>query len=208
MKYHFIGVDVGTNSVRAGLFDDRGDLVASKIEPIEVSNPRLDFYEQSSENIWTAVCKCIRFLRENHSNLNVSSIGFDATCSLVALDASFKPVSVSPESESTNGFRGSSCDHVDGKDSSSSINDVIMWMDHRAKREADYINSLELECLRTVGGKISPEMDPPKILWLKRHYPESFAQTANFFSLPDYLVWKATNVSVRSVCTTTCKWYV
>lgn len=189
MKNHYIGVDVGTSSVRAGLFDQHGCLVASKIEPIEVYNPRVDFYEQSSDEIWSSVCKCVKFLRDTHADVQIVSIGFDATCSLVTLDASFGPVTVSPESV----------------DKDSSMN-VIMWMDHRAKDEAEYINSLGLECLRTVGGKISPEMDPPKILWLKRHFVESYARTAHFFSLPDYLVWRASDVLVRSVCTTACKW--
>lgn len=191
MKNHYIGIDVGTSSVRAGLFDQHGRLVASKIEPIEVYNPRVDFYEQSSDEIWSCVCKCVKFLRDTHADVQIASIGFDATCSLVALDASFAAVTVSPES-------------VDNKDSSSM--NVIMWMDHRAKDEADHINSLGLECLTTVGGKISPEMDPPKILWLKRHFAESYARTAHFFSLPDYLVWRASDVPVRSVCTTACKW--
>lgn len=205
MKY-YMGLDVGTSSVRAGLFDERGHLIDSKVEPIEVYNPRVDFYEQSSDEIWTAVCKCVKYLRDAHKTLDVVSIGFDATCSLVALDASFRPVSVSPEVRVSTDEKMAINDSCKIADSSFNVNNVIMWMDHRSKREAEFINSLGLECLRTVGDKISPEMDPPKILWLKRHFAESFARISHFFSLPDYLVWRATQVPVRSVCTTTCKW--
>lgn len=204
---HYIGVDVGTSSVRAGLFDERGRLVSSRVEPIKVFNPRVDFYEQSADDIWSAVCKCVKYLRQEDANVDksvdITSIGFDATCSLVALDATFRPVSVSPETTTTTAtISRETCT----SDEDVNVPNVIMWMDHRAKHEADYINSLGLECLRTVGGKISPEMDPPKILWLKRHFAESYALTAHFFSLPDYLVWRATRVPVRSVCTTACKW--
>jgi len=43
-----------------------------------------------------------------------------------------------------------------------------MWMDHRAEKEADFINSQSHEVLKYVGGKVSLEMEPPKLLWLKK----------------------------------------
>lgn len=45
---------------------------------------------------------------------------------------------------------------------------VIMWMDHRAVEEAKYINETNHQLLKFVGGKISLEMEMPKILWLKK----------------------------------------
>jgi D-ribulokinase len=189
MKY-FLGVDVGTYSIRVGLFKETGELIDSKVETIHVYNFETDFYEQSSDEIWHAICKSIAFLCEKHANIrcDIVTVGFDATCSLVVLDEKFAPISVNPVRHETN------------------ANNVIMWMDHRAKDQAEFINSLKCECLSTVGGKISPEMDPPKILWLKQNFKECFDRAEHFFSLPDYLVWRATGVDVRSVCTTTCKW--
>ena len=111
-------------------------------------------------------------------------IGFDATCSLVILDDKYQSVSLSNEKKS----------------------DIIMWMDHRSKKQAEFINSTNHKCLQTVGGSISPEMDPPKILWLKENQPEIYSQVHHFFSLPDFLVWKSSGHDLRSVCTTTCKW--
>ena len=192
MKSYFLGVDVGTASVRVGLFDSRGKLIDIKTKAITIYNPKVDFYEQSSDEIWTNVCECIkRILNENHEvNADeIASIGFDATCSLVVLDPEFKPVTVS------------SNESVDDN-----IN-VIMWMDHRAVAQTEFINAKHHECLKSVGGKISVEMDPPKILWLKENlYEKCYSRAGYFFSLPDYLVWKSTRHDVRSMCTTTCKW--
>jgi D-ribulokinase len=197
MKF-YIGVDVGTNSARIGLFDQNGQLVESRVEPLSVYNLKLNFYEQSSEEIWAAVCHGIEFLvvKDENSGLDlrnsIESVGFDATCSLVVLDDQFKPVSVSPSG-------------------TSSIN-VIMWMDHRSNEQAEFINNSfestkNTSLLKTVGGRISLEMDPPKILWLKQNLNEEvYAKAAHFFSLPDYLVWRSSRVEARSVCTTTCKW--
>jgi D-ribulokinase len=98
MKY-FLGVDVGTCSARAGLFDDTGKLVGYKTHKIEALNPKPNHFEYSSENIWQSVCACLRSLlaslNSTISNSDIVSIGFDATCSLVVLDSEFKPVSVS-----------------------------------------------------------------------------------------------------------------
>lgn len=106
----------------------------------------------------------------------------------VLLDGEGYPVSLSTES------------------SSKWSQNVIMWMDHRAKRQAETINQLNCSALDFLGGKISPEMAIPKILWLYDNLPESFAKIGNFFELPDFLSWRATNSRVRSVCTLVCKW--
>lgn len=74
-------------------------------------------------------------------------------------------------------------------------------MDHRAKKEADFINSTNHRVLKYVGGKISLEMETPKILWLKRNLPkETFWDRVGwFFDLPDFLTWKATGAVSRLV---------
>ncbi|WP_275184224.1 FGGY family carbohydrate kinase [Bradyrhizobium sp. CSA112] len=56
----FIGVDVGTGSARAGIFDAAGRLLASASKPIATLKPKEDFAEQSSRDIWDAVCDCVR----------------------------------------------------------------------------------------------------------------------------------------------------
>lgn len=44
---------------------------------------------------------------------------------------------------------------------------VVMWMDHRAAEQAARITSTGHRVLSRVGGVMSPEMQPPKLLWLK-----------------------------------------
>jgi FGGY-family pentulose kinase len=184
----YLGVDVGTQSARAAIFDSRGNRLGMGTAPIQVFRPREDFVEHSSDDIWNACGVAIRAaLSEAKVGPEaIRGIGFDATCSLVALDAKDKPVSVSPT----------------GKDAQN----VIVWMDHRAIDQANRINAQKHDVLRYVGSTISPEMETPKLLWLKEKLPASWKRAAKFFDLPDFLAYRATKVDVRSLCTTTCKW--
>ena len=84
--------------------------------------------------------------------------------------------------------------------------DIIMWMDHRAKDETAFINSLNHPVLDYVGGQVSLEMETPKLLWLKKNRPQMWSQTEAFYDLADFLTFKATGMKVRSLCTLVCKW--
>lgn len=88
------------------------------------------------------------------------------------------------------------CDFLIGEDKQN----VILWMDHRAQEEADFINAQGHEMLRYVGGKVSLEMQTPKMLWLKKNLPSSWNRAALLFDLPDFLTWKATGSESRYTC--------
>ena len=189
----YVGIDVGTGSARAGVFDETGKMHGMGSHPIQTWRPAEDFVEQSSDDIWAACGKATRaaLAQAGIDGTAVRGVGFDATCSLVALDAGDHAVTVSP---GTNGANGDDAQNV------------IVWMDHRAIEETARINAGGHAVLKYVGGAMSPEMETPKLAWLKEHLPASWARTARFFDLPDFLVYRASGVDVRSLCTTTCKW--
>ncbi|XP_051867783.1 FGGY carbohydrate kinase domain-containing protein isoform X1 [Pristis pectinata] len=82
-----------------------------------------------------------------------------------------------------------------------------MWMDHRAVDQVDRINQTKHCVLGYVGGVMSPEMQPPKLLWLKEKLRSiCWEKAGHFFDLPDFLSWKATGATTRSLCTLVCKW--
>ncbi|XP_031482687.1 uncharacterized protein LOC116252513 isoform X2 [Nymphaea colorata] len=116
----------------------------------------------------------------------VSGLGFAATCSLVAVDADGSPVTVSLSGDSRR--------------------NVIVWMDHRAVNQAERINSFRSPVLQYCGGALSPEMQPPKLLWVKDNLRESWSMTFRWMDLSDWLAYRATADDTRSLCTTICKW--
>lgn len=188
MPRAYIGVDVGTTSTRAGVFDEAGTLLAMARHPIRTWHEAGDIVEQSSQDIWDACATSVRaaMTEAGITPDSVRGIGFDATCSLVVLDRQGEPLTVSGSGDKQR--------------------NVIVWMDHRATAETRLINDTEDAVLRYVGGSISPEMQMPKLLWLKRHLRASFDAAGHFFDLADYLAWRATGSLQRSTCTVTCKW--
>lgn len=49
---YFIGVDVGSGSVRAALVDQTGHVLATAVRELQTWKPKVDFYEQSSDDVW------------------------------------------------------------------------------------------------------------------------------------------------------------
>lgn len=185
---HVVGVDVGTGSARAGLFDLDGRMLATAKRDISLFREPGAMVEQSSAEIWQAVCSIVREVVSvaGVDPASVIGLGFDATCSLVVLGEGGKPLAVGPSEDPRR--------------------DIIVWMDHRAVAQAERINALGHDVLRYVGGRISPEMETPKLLWLKENRPQVFDAAWQFFDLADFLTWRSTGALARSTCTVTCKW--
>lgn len=183
----FLGVDVGTGSARAGLFDESGKILGSASSPIQIWKEG-DCIEQSSTDIWHAICAAVDSACSlaNVDGEEVKGVGFAATCSLVAVDADGSPVSVSWNGDSRR--------------------NIIVWMDHRAVKQAEKINARNSPVLQYCGGAVSPEMQPPKLLWVKENLQESWSMVFRWMDLSDWLSYRATGDDTRSLCTTVCKW--
>ncbi|SAK77607.1 carbohydrate kinase [Caballeronia temeraria] len=185
---YVIGVDVGTGSARAGIFDAAGNMAASAKKDITLFHESGAIVEQSSGEIWRAVCHAVKeaLAQAAIAPASVAGISFDATCSLVVLGDGGKSLPVGPSEQAER--------------------DIVVWMDHRALEQTERINATGHAVLKFVGGRISPEMETPKLLWLLEHRPQVFDAAWQFFDLTDFLTWRATGDLSRSVCTVTCKW--
>lgn len=147
MSAYYIGVDVGTGSVRAGLVKADGTIVASSTESTQTWRNPSDhrIFEQSTTDIWAGICKTVKasLAQANVDSSQVKGIGFDATCSLAVTDMNGDPVVV------TSGERLGSIGE----------RNIILWADHRAEAEADLINKSGSKVLDYVGGTMSVRSD-------------------------------------------------
>ncbi|KAI0485685.1 Nup93/Nic96-domain-containing protein [Xylaria cf. heliscus] len=189
---HYIGIDVGTGSARACLIDSSGDIKALASEAIKLWQPQTGYYEQSTTDIWHCICHCVqRVVHQSGVDSSlIKGIGFDATCSLAVFSHDTdEPVPVTgPDFEN------------DGND-----RNVILWLDHRPVEETEKINATGHNLLRYVGGKMSIEMEIPKVLWLKNNMPAELFDRCKFYDLADALTHLATGNETRSFCSTVCK---
>lgn len=185
----YAGVDVGTGSARAVVIDNNGNILGLSERPITRTEMKENHITQSTTEIWEAICYCVKsaVAQSGVKNSQILGIGFDATCSLVAVNKdSNEPVAVGPDFEN-------------------SYENIILWMDHRAELETNLINATNDECLKYVGGKMSIEMELPKIKWLKNHMPPNMFESCKFYDLVDFLTMKATAKETRSFCSVVCK---
>lgn len=186
MDAFVIGVDVGTGSVRAGIYDAAGKQAGYGVCDIDMHVPQAGWAEQSSKDIWSATCRSISdALRQSGlKSTDICGIGFDATCSLVLTGQGGAALPIEPGGD----------------------NDVILWLDHRSQSCANDINTTGHQMLRSVGGVMSPEMQLPKLRWLKENRHGTWSKLEHAFDLTDWLTWNATGDDRRSLCTTVCKW--
>ena len=188
MRQAFIGVDVGTSSARAGVFDETGALLATARHP----DHGLARGRRHRRTVLVRHLGGVRRLGPRRNGGSSPSAGRGQgpglRCHLFAGGArpAGGPLTVSASGDDRR--------------------NVIVWMDHRASAEARQVNETQDDVLRYVGGSISPEMEIPKLLWLKRHLPSSYGAAGHFFDLADYLSFRATGSTLRSICTVTCKW--
>lgn len=195
----FAAVDCGSGSVRAAIFTADGEKLGWASRPIQTRNTAADYYEQSTNDIWPAVCASIREACTatglDDAAAQVTALAFDATCSLVVVDRE-EHVPLSVAADDTLG--------------DTLVWNIILWMDHRAVEQAERINANDepavARVLKHFGNRISPENEPPKLLWVKEHAQDTYARGL-FFDLADWLTFKCTdNVAARSSCTVACKW--
>jgi ribulose kinase len=139
----YLGIDVGTGSVRAALARPDGTILASASQDTRTwrdpTNHRI--FEQSTTDIWNSICLTVREVvtRSKVSPKHINGIGFDATCSLAVTNWEGEPITVT---------RGAQLGEPGERN-------VVLWADHRAEKEADLINSTGSSVLDYVGGSIS-----------------------------------------------------
>ncbi|PHH50717.1 putative sugar kinase YDR109C [Ceratocystis fimbriata CBS 114723] len=188
----YIGIDVGTGSARACLINEDGVILSSFSQEIRMWKPQPGYYEQSTTDIWKAICSCVKHImaKTQTDPSDIKGIGFDATCSLAVFTHDIdEPVSVTGP---------------DFKRDADERN-VILWLDHRPEQETKTINSTNHPLLKYVGGRMSIEMEIPKVLWLKNNMPPELFKRSKFYDLADALTHIATGLETRSFCSAVCK---
>ena len=175
-----LGLDVGTQSLRAVLFDLQGRAVAFGVAPIETTYPRPTWAEQQPLAWWSAAVEAVRLAlsQGNITGEQIAGIGIDCTaCTVVAAGSNGEP-----------------------------LRPALLWMDQRAFQEAEIISATGDPVLRFVSGRVSPEWMLPKALWLKRNEPAVYAHAERIVECTDWMMHRLTGEWTLSLNHVAVKW--
>ena len=171
---HFLGLDIGTSSVKAVLVDDRQVVVAQASTPVTTHHQRPGWFEQDPDDWWSACERAVAMLRSSTAAAfsDVSGIGLSGQMhGAVILDAAQQP-----------------------------IRPAILWNDGRAVAECAAL-AAAVPDVATIAGVIPmPGFTAPKLLWLRRHEPEAFAQARRIVLAKDYVRLKLTGEVATDMC--------
>jgi FGGY-family pentulose kinase len=176
----FLGLDVGTQSVRAAFFDGRGDCVSSATADLDTRHPHPGWAEQHAAQWWQAACSAVRhaLARGPVCPDAVAAIGLDCTA----------------------------CTVIPCRRDGAPLRPALLWMDQRSVREAEEISATDDPILRYVSGVVSPEWMLPKALWLKRNEPDVYAAADRLVECTDWFMFRLTGEWTLSLNHVTVKW--
>ena len=153
-----VGLDVGTTGVKAVAVDPGGAVLARASHPYPLSSPRPGWSEQDPEDWWRAAESALAEVSAGHV---VAGIGLSGQMhGLVALGADGRP-----------------------------LRPAILWNDQRTGDEcAEIEDRIGVDRLVDLtGNRALAGFTAPKLLWLRRHEPATFAQIARICLPKDYV---------------------
>jgi len=182
MGHYVIGIDGGTESFRAAVFDEKGHALGFGVSPNTTSFLHPGWAEQSLKSWEFALVDSIKkaLSASGVRAEEIEGIGIDGTsCTVVFLDKEGKP-----------------------------LRDAIMWMDIRATAEATEIGATGDAALDYVGhGNVSPEWFPCKVLWIKRNEPEIYSRANTIFEHTDWIAYFLTGERTVNINTISIRWF-
>ena len=157
----YVGIDLGTSSVKLMLCNGEGKIKQTVTKEYPVSYPRSGWSEQNAEDWWSAICEALPELLDGFDGQTVKGIGVAGQMhGLVVLDNE---------------------DNV--------IRPTILWNDGRTDKETAYLNEvIGKEKLFEYTGNIAfAGFTAPKIMWLRENEPESFSKISKIMLPKDYI---------------------
>ncbi|MFV0332944.1 MAG: xylulokinase [Tropicimonas sp.] len=154
----YLGIDLGTGSVKALLIDDSGRIVAEASQAYGVSSPMPGYAETAPTEWWAGTVVAVRACCAGRGAA-VRGIGLSGQAhGLVVLDEKEKP-----------------------------LRPAILWADQRATAEMDAVLALSEDVRRPLANPVVSGMAGLSLLWLRRHEPAIHAAIRRILSPKDWL---------------------
>nr|WP_167030084.1 xylulokinase [Luteibacter sp. SG786] len=154
----YLGIDLGTSSVKAVLMDEAGGVRASASSPLEVSHPRPRWSEQDPAAWWAATESAVEKVLTQGDAKRVAGIG---------LSGQMHGATLLDEANAI-------------------LRPAILWNDGRSDVECAELE--RVPGFRAITGNLAmPGFTAPKLAWVRRHEPDVFRRVAKVLLPKDYL---------------------
>ena len=174
MKDLFLGLDLGTSALKAGLFDGTGHLLALARRSYPLYTPQPGWAEQEPEDWWTAVRAAVAELLERAAvdRARIAAVGLSGQApGHVLVDADGAP-----------------------------LGRAIIWSDRRAAAEAKWLAervTREQALAWTAYPLLADSALPPaRLLWLKAHRLADWARCVHVLQPKDFIARRLTGRAV------------
>jgi xylulokinase len=154
----YLGIDIGTSSLKAVLIDDAQRIVGSRTVSLEVARPHPGWSEQDPESWWQACEAVMDGLVADHRAEIAAVRG-------IGLSGQMHGATLLDEADRV-------------------LRPCILWNDGRSAAEAAEISAVSE---RVTGNIAMPGFTAPKLMWVKRHEPEVFARVRTVLLPKDYV---------------------
>ena len=181
---YVIGVDGGSESLRAFVFDLDGRPCGSHVTAYKTDFPQPSWAEQDPEDWWQALGASVKaaLAKANVAAQEVIALCVDTTCcSVVTLGRDGRP-----------------------------LRPAMIWMDVRSAGQADAIAATKDPALRVNGagsGPVSAEWMIPKSLWVRENQRELFDRAEKIGEYQDYINLRLTGRWVGSLNNMSVRWH-
>ncbi|WP_226670682.1 gluconokinase [Metabacillus litoralis] len=160
-----IGLDLGTTSVKAVVFDLKGNVISISEEMITSIYPQQGWVEQDPIQIERFAVIAVRNAIEN-ANINKSellTIAFSSAMhSLICLGEDYQPLS-----------------------------QALIWADGRSSEQAEKLENLkEIDIFKKTGVPIHPMSPLSKLVWMKEEDYDPYLNAYYFLSIKEYILLK------------------
>ncbi|MDO4288038.1 MAG: FGGY-family carbohydrate kinase [Eubacterium sp.] len=177
---YFMGIDLGTQSVRVVIADISGNVLNSDEQAYETLYPQAGWAEQRPSDWWQCLNAAMANVLKNTSMGLRYSICAVSVC---ATSPTILPVDENCEA----------------------LTNAIMWMDNRATEETAAVNATRHHVLEYCGGEDSVEWTIPKMLWIKNHQPEIYQRAYKIIEQEDYINYRLCKKFTGALCQAACK---
>lgn len=158
---YFLGLDIGTTSVKAVAFNAAGQVIATFSSAYKMFHPAPGRSEQDPDEILEATIACInRMIAARGAPVFVS---FSAAMhSLIAMDEKGRPLTA-----------------------------CIIWADNRATDIAEKLRATPMgeSFYHATGAPVHAMLPSCKIAWLRDHRPDIFQRTHVFIGIKEYVLY-------------------